>query len=173
MRSVSKKIFLVFFFGSMLVFPKETQAIGIFSPFSGKVALWSPTAPGCAPITAAVCVATLGSVCPTIEELVVAPPNGGTFGILRVDGVPVPGLTTIYRNYAYQAPGTLVIGKSINICGICKNISDIPGIKSITKALCDIPAVSKIVDTVCQSAGGVCPVGNLIYKMGTSGTPSL
>ncbi len=173
MKNLSKKIFYVLVFGCVLILPQETQAIGIFSPFGGKVTVWSPTAPGCAPFTTAVCVATLGSVCPTVEELVVAPPNGGTFGILRIDGMTIPGLTTIYQKYAYQAPGTWVLGKSINVCSVCENLSDIPGIGSITGALCDIPAVSDIIDTICEFVGGACPVGNLIYKMGTSGTPSL
>ncbi len=56
---------------------------------------------------------------------------------------------------------------------MCDNLSGIPGIGSITDVVCDIPAVSDIVDTLCDFVGSACPVGNLIYKMGTSGVPSL
>lgn len=168
-----QKILLAAFLSLIFLMPYKTDAIGIFTPFGGKILTWSPVAPGCAPFTTAVCVATLGTICPTVEELIIAPPKGGTFGILRVDGMTIPGLTTIYEKYLYQTPAITVLGKSINICNMCDNLSGIPGIGSITDVVCDIPAVSDIVDTLCDFVGSACPVGNLIYKMGTSGVPSL
>ncbi len=153
-------------------FPGEVRGITIFDPFGGRVVTWLPSAPACTPFTTAVCVATLGTVCPTVEELVVGPPKNSTLGILRVDGMLIPGLTTIYEKYSYHIPGTAVVGKSINICNICENLSGIPGVGAISDLICDLPVVSDIVDTICEFVGGSCPVGNLIYKMGTSGLPA-
>ncbi len=85
-----QKILLAVFLSLIFLMPYKTDAIGIFTPFGGKILTWSPVAPGCAPFTTAVCVATLGTICPTVEELIIAPPKGGTFGILRVDGMTIP-----------------------------------------------------------------------------------
>src|SRR3989338_11418544 len=87
----------------------DAAVVSIFKPFGGKVAMWLPEAPGCAVFTAAVCAATLGTICPTVEQLEVAPPNGGTFGILRIDGLTIPGLTYIYQKYFYEAPAVNVV----------------------------------------------------------------
>lgn len=149
--------------------PKKAEALQLFSPFGGKVLAWLPEAPGCAPITAAISILTLGSVNITIEELKVGPPKAATLGLLRVDGLTIPGLTTIYRNSTYFTPGVNVVGTSIDVCNVCDKVGDIPFIGSI----CDIPVVSDILDATCDIAAGACPFGNLIHTVGSSLAPSL
>lgn len=161
-RGVVVLLFLIFV---LSILPLRTDAISIFSPFGGKVTAYMPTAPGCAVFTTAVSIATLGVINPTVEELVV---GSKTLGILRIDGFTIPGLTTIYEKKFYQAPGTWVLGNSINVCDVCGAAEDIP----IVSSICKIGVVSDILDVVCDFVGSTCPIGNLVHKMGTSGIPS-
>jgi hypothetical protein len=147
---------------------KKTEAIGIFSPFGGKVLSWLPLSSGCTAITTAVSAITLGVINISVEELKVGPPNGGTFGILRVNGVTIPGLTTIYSNYNYWTPGVNVIGNSINICDVCGKAKNVPGAKFI----CELPVISKILDFGCDAIGTACPLTNLVHKIGSSLIPA-
>ncbi len=168
-HSTSKKIaiflLVVFFFFT----GKTAHAfISPINPFGGRVVLWSPVAPGCVSFTAAVAIATLGTVIPTVEELIVAPPHGGTFGILRVNGIPVPP-TTIHIYNQYQLPGTNVLGSSINICDACDAIDEIPFLKGV----CEMGILKDILGVICDFVGGTCPITNLIFKMGTALNPSL
>ncbi len=152
----------------ILLFPLTISAFQIFSPFGGKVKKWLPDSPGCAPITKAISVATLGSVNITVEELSVGGPKESTVGILRVNSFLVPGLTTIYKHKSYKIPGTWVIGNSINVCSACDKIEDIP----VLKQICKLGPVEKILDIACDIVASSCPITNLVYKMGT-GLPSL
>ncbi|MEW6616972.1 MAG: hypothetical protein AB1333_00965 [Patescibacteria group bacterium] len=153
-----------------LFFPvKDVRAeVSIIKPFGGKVITWLPSAPGCIAFTTAVSLATFGTINPTVEELVVAPPNGGTFGILRVNLLPVPP-TKIYSYNQYQLPGTNVLGSSINVCDACEALDKLPFLKDI----CKTGVLKSIIGTICDFVGGACPVTNLIYKMGTAIKPSL
>ena len=135
--------------------PQEAGALSVFSPFGGKVKVWLPEAPGCAGITAAVAVATGGTVIMTIEQLKVGPPKGGTFGILRINGMLIPGLTKIYSHKAYQIPGNWVLGNSLDLCK-----SDFAG-----------ELISEVIGVICGATAGTCPINNLVHKMGTSLIP--
>jgi len=148
---------------------KRACAIQIFTPFGGKVDLWSPSAPGCTAITTAISVATLGAVTPTIEELDVSRGSEKeTLGILRIDGSTIPELTTLYKNRMYITPGTNVVGNSINLCDICDKLKDVPLVGSI----CKVGIIKTVFDTVCSIVGNSCPINNLIHNMGTSLTPA-
>jgi len=140
---------------AVVLSPQKAGALSIFSPFGGRVTVWLPEAPGCLPITAAVGVATAGTVTITIEQLKVGAPKGGTFGILRINGMLVPGLTKIYSHKMYQIPGNWVLGNSFDLCK-----SDFAG-----------KLGSKVVDAICGVAAGTCPINNLVHKMGTSLIP--
>ncbi len=146
---------------------KKVSAFQIFSPFGGKVKSWLPDSPGCAPITKAISVATLGTVNITVEELDVSKPKDSKLGILRVDGFNIPGLTNIYKNYAYQTPGTWVLGNSINVCDACDKVKNVPGLG----AICDLKPVKEILDVACSTVASDCPITNLVHYMGVSLPP--
>lgn len=167
-------VFLIILILSVVV-PQTASADVLFSPFGGRVISWLPSAPGCFPLTAAICVATLGTICPNVEELIVGPPQQATLGIFRIDGATIPGVTTIYREYAYEIPGTWVLGNSINICNVCGSIDeiDVPGIDSVLAPICENEITEAILGTVCDFVDSACPVTNLVHKMGTGGIPEL
>jgi hypothetical protein len=151
-------------------YPSKSEALSIFSPFGGKVISWTPEAPGCSALTAAVSAATLGSVNITVEQLIVGPPKGGTFGILRINGVIPPLLTTVYKNKLYEVPNTWVLGNYLNLCNVCGAVEDIP----IVKEICKIPGIKDILDSfvfqeICKAVGHACPISKLIHKIGTGG----
>ena len=138
---------------AVLIPPQEAMALSLFTPFGGRVVVWTPEAAGCIEITTAIAVATLGTVIVTIEELKVGRPKGGTFGILRIDGFTIPGLTKIYKSRLnYRVPGTWVIGNSFNLCG--------GGMEGV---------IGKIAKAACDITASACPIGNLIHKMGAGG----
>lgn len=166
MQKISKTLialFTIVVFGASLV-PKTTYAISLFTPFGGKIVKYNPAPPACVPITVAVSIATLGSINMTIEGITVGAPKPANLGLLRIDGVPIPGLTNIYRNYNYIKPGNWITGNSINVCDACGKVDEIPGMK----AICSIPALSEILKAACGIAGEACPFGNLIHNLGTS-----
>ncbi|MFH1192936.1 MAG: hypothetical protein V1656_01300 [Candidatus Jorgensenbacteria bacterium] len=166
MRQTVAAIILIFLFA--LAAPSSTRAFSLFSPFSGKVTAWLPEAVGCAEITAAISIATLGTVNVTIEELEVGTEKPVTLGLLRVDGATVPGLTTIYRNSTYFIPGVNVLGLSLNLCNFCEQVGDVPFVGKI----CDIPIVGNVLKAVCDITGSTCPFTNLIYSIGSSLLPA-
>jgi|GEM_PF-3508172 len=170
MLTIKKYISIIILFLVVFVSLGNTTSAAILpiNPFGGKVVTWLPSAPGCLAFTTAVSIATLGTINPTVEELVVAPPHGGTFGILRVNLIPVPP-TKIYLYNQYQLPETYVLGSSINICDACSAIDKLPFLKDI----CKTGVLKSILGTICGFVGGACPVTNLIYKMGTAMKPSL
>lgn len=160
-------ITLLFLIISISLGNMASAAISPISPFGGKVVTWLPSAPGCIAFTTAVSVATLGTINPTVEQLIVAPPNGGTLGILRINLLPVP--TIIHTHQQYQLPGTYVLGSSVNICDACKALDKLPFLKDI----CKTGILKDILGTICGFVGGACPITNLILKMGTAIKPSL
>ena len=81
------------------------------------------------------------------------PPKGGTFGILRINGFTIPGLTKIYKSKLnYRVPETWFFVNSFDLCA--GGMGEVIG--KIAKAACDITA-------------SACPIGNLIHKMGAGG----
>ncbi len=160
-------IFVLFLVMFASLGDKTFAAISPISPFGGKVISWLPSAPGCLAFTTAVSLATLGTINPSVEELVVGPPNGGTFGILRVNLIPVPP-TTIHIYQQYQLPETYVLGSSVNICDACKAVDKLPFLKNV----CNTGILKDILGTVCSFIGGACPITNLVLKMGTAIKPS-
>lgn len=156
--------FLLFACFVVYSIPKDASAAAFISPFGGKIEEYELNASGCEPLTAAISAATLGTVNLTVEKLKVGNPKGGTFGILRVDGLTIPGLTTIYKKRTYGI-GTWVLGQSINLCDVCESSKNVP----ILNSVCEIGILKDVLSTVCDFVGESCPVGKLIYKMGTSG----
>lgn len=174
--------FFPIFLTALLLSPQEVEALriaDIFTPFGGKVISWLPEAPGCAAITAAVTVATLGTVNITVEELKVGPPKSATVGILRVNGFPLPFLTGIYDTKTYFTPGVEVLGNSANVCDICGKVGDKVGVKAkvkniaAAKTICKIGVVKNIIKAGCGLIGGACPLTNLVHKIGNAPVPSL
>lgn len=152
-----------FVFGGILDF---------FTPFGGKITSYNPVAPGCAAITTAVSVATLGSVNLTVEEIKVGNPKSATLGILRINGISVmPPPTNIKMYYSYMVPGTYVLGNSINICSVCSKldqISDKIGLKFLKDFCSNTEGIDIILEKACGVVGEACPINNLIYQIGTS-----
>jgi len=157
--------------------PSQSEAVSPFTPFGGKVAFWLPSAPGCLPITSAICIATVGLFCPTIESLTIIPPGvevnaesvaqGKTIGILRVQGSTIPGITTIYEKQVYETPGINVLGNTINLCNLCGGEEN-----TFTNLICGNEIVRQFTDSICVvSETSLCPVTNLLFKIGTSGVP--
>ncbi len=157
---ISLIIFIPLVATAIILSPSEASAISATSPFGGKVKTWIPEDPKCADITTEIMAATAGTVIITIERLEVEGPNGGTFGILRVDGATLPLLTTIYDYNSYMIPGNWVIGSSFDLCN------------AGSKLLGD--GLGKAVGKVCNLAGdgGGCPINNLVHKVGSSLIPT-
>jgi hypothetical protein len=145
-------ILLVLILTSVFLKPNKTNAFSIIKPFGGRVLSWLPEAPGCAHITTAVSLATGGTIIPTIEQLKVGGAFGGTFGILRVNGLTLPSLTTIYSNKMHEIPGRWVLGSYVNIC----QTDNLPG------------KLGEIANIACAISGDSCPINKLIYKISSS-----
>ncbi|OGI69047.1 hypothetical protein A3A09_01360 [Candidatus Nomurabacteria bacterium RIFCSPLOWO2_01_FULL_42_20] len=125
---------------------KETQkaeALTIFTPFGGKVESWNPVSEACMnQITIPLATATFGTVWLTVDELKVGGPTPATLGILRLYGVqlippPVPILNFagVYEWFNFYTPEVWTLGDSINICGVCGKIEDIPAAAEICNAI--------------------------------------
>jgi len=166
-------IFIPLFLITVFISPEEVKAFSIFSPFGGKVESWLPTAPACEPLLRSISVLSGFTVNITIEELKVGKPKGGTFGILRINGLTIPGLTTIYKHQgSYMIPGTWVLGLSIDICNVCNKITEGNKGLSFLKKICETEGVAEIIEVGCKALGEGCPINNLVYKIG-AGLPSL
>ncbi len=151
--------------GLLVSFVPTPASAAILTPFGGRVLSWNPAPPGCYPIQAAIIVATLGSISPTVEQIVVGPPRKATLGLLRINGLTIPGLTTIHNNGGYEIPGGAVTGMSINLCDVCGKFNKVPGVK----ALCKLKPLGDILSTMCEAVGGAsCPINNLIYSIGSA-----
>jgi len=167
-------VFALLIMTMVLVYPNQTKAVSLLTPFGGKVEEYDPAPTTCvSEITLPVATATFFTTWITIEKIKVGKPKGGTFGILRVNFIPVmPPLTNIKKYYAYMVPGTWVLGNSINLCSVCEKVES-AGEKvgaGFAKDFCkSIPGIGEILDAICSIASG-CPVDNLIYQIGT-GSP--
>ncbi|MDP3725486.1 MAG: hypothetical protein Q8R20_03400 [Nanoarchaeota archaeon] len=150
---------------ALLPSPRAARAISIFTPFGGKVKSHSFPSSCLTLISTPIAAATAGTVWATIESLELEGLSSEKVGVLRVNGFLIPGLTTIYERGGYTAPGTWVLGNTINVCDICGKVSNVPGVKKICSF---IPEADKILGTLCSVSLADCPVTNLIYKMGTN-----
>lgn len=160
-RGVVVLLFLVFV---LTILPLKTDAVSVFSPFGGKVESYEPAPSSCVElITIPIAAATAGTIWVTVEKIKIKGAKDATVGILRVDGLTIPGLTTIYKNFMYFVPGTSVVGNSINICDVCERVEDIP----VVGEICKIDAIKEFATAVCGIVSEDCPIGNIVHKIGT------
>jgi len=180
MKHKTSVLILIIVFTLINFLPQKTNAtIKIFSPFGGKVESYNPIPEECiTKITTPIAILTGFTLWVTVEEIKVGKPKGGTFGILRVNGISVMPPPTNIKSYgAYMVPNTWVLGQSINICNVCKKLNEFASttetfginIENLCKS---IPYIGNILDKICFAIGSACPVTNLVYQIGT-GLPSV
>jgi hypothetical protein len=145
------------------IFISPVFAINLLtSPFGGQVISYIPEAPGCAPITKAVSVATFGTVNIVIGQLEILDfkskePKPLSLGLLSINGVPIYRL---YEHYNFKTSGNYVLGNYFDLCSTPKEVlGSIPVIGDILK---------NVIDTVCSTEAQTCPISTLIYQIGTS-----
>jgi len=155
--------------------PRKTEAdstLGslLFTPFGGQIIYAGPaTSPACHALTAAISIASLGTINVLINEVVVGGPSPTSVGMVTIDGIPIPGLQKVY-DYKNFTPKTNVVGLSLNLCNVCgKTAKKIPGAQEI----CKTKNIDKIINGACKVAATACkPATNLLYSIGTGSGPS-
>jgi hypothetical protein len=149
--------------------PQKAYAGSILvSPFGGKISLYLPSA--CPELTAAVAVATVGTVTINVEKITILDTSSKTRDLAMLDiivgGTPIPlsllGIQKVHMYYNYFTPGVYVLGDAWGLNKICDSAFG----KVLKKFGLDICG------TITEILGETCGISEIVHQIGTGLYPA-